>query len=376
MCDMFQIQFTAVTLMLLLTLTLVALRHHRTTHNKVVNRSRWLMAGGTAMLAVQFLLQLVFHFRDMGVTQAVMVNLLFFIPCSWLFSLSVLCLQRQGNIRRREWWAGILTWLIVAALLAGACLYSGKPLLTKCVEMTMAEMLASVLYAVMQLYYTYIQMNELRRMHRTLDAFYDLSQDNLLGWMERSIVVLGLMALAVPLLIFNTGLPLAIYALSFFVGIYYLVISFVCYVVSNAEQQMLEAERNETEDELTNRKVQANMPADGLDHIAKAIENWVSGGGHLHSGITIQTAATEMGIPRYLLSAWLKTTPQELFSPWLTELRIEEAKRQMAAHPEWSNDSIAQACGFASRTYFQNVFHKQTGMTPTEFLKKEKLGRQ
>ena len=372
---MFQIQFTAVTLMLLLTLTLVALRPHRTTHNKVVNRSRWLMAGGTAMLAVQFLLQLLFHFRDMGVTQAVMVNLLFFVPCSWLFCLSVLCLQRQGNIRRREWWVGILTWLMVVGLIVGACLYSGKPLLTESVEMTIAEMLASVFYAAMQLYYTYIEMNELRRMHRTLDAFYDRSRDNLLDWMERSVVVLGMMALTVPLLIFNTGLPLAIYALFFFVGIYYLVISFVCYVVSNAAQQMVEAERNETEDELTNSKAQADMPADGLNHIGKSVETWVSGGGHLHSGITIQTAATEMGIPRYLLSAWLKTTPQELFSPWLTELRIEEAKRQMAAHPEWSNDAIAQACGFGSRTYFQNVFHKQTGMTPTEFLKKQKLRR-
>lgn len=75
-----------------------------------------------------------------------------------------------------------------------------------------------------------------------------------------------------------------------------------------------------------------------------------------------------MKLPRYQLSAWLKTTEQELFSPWLTYLRVEEAKKQMKAHPEWSNDIIAEHCGFASRSYFQTVFRKNTGMTPMQFV--------
>jgi NAD-dependent dihydropyrimidine dehydrogenase PreA subunit len=50
-------------------------------------------------------------------------------------------------------------------------------------------------------------------------------------------------------------------------------------------------------------------------------------------------------------------------------LRIEEAKQLLAEHPDWSNDNIALACGFSSRSYFQNVFRKQTGMTPAQFAK-------
>jgi len=38
------------------------------------------------------------------------------------------------------------------------------------------------------------------------------------------------------------------------------------------------------------------------------------------------------------------------------------------AHPEWSNDVIAERCGFGSRSYFQTVFRKYTGMTPTGYL--------
>ena len=54
-------------------------------------------------------------------------------------------------------------------------------------------------------------------------------------------------------------------------------------------------------------------------------------------------------------------------------LLIEEAKRQMLNHPEWSNDVIAEQCGFGSRSYFQTVFKKQTGMTPSEFIKQNKI---
>lgn len=58
---------------------------------------------------------------------------------------------------------------------------------------------------------------------------------------------------------------------------------------------------------------------------------------------------------------------QSMFNPWLTSLRIDEAKRLLREHPDWSNDTIAQLCGFSSRSYFQNVFRKQTGITPAQF---------
>ena len=104
------------------------------------------------------------------------------------------------------------------------------------------------------------------------------------------------------------------------------------------------------------------------NRIDAIVNRWIEAGNHLRSGITIQIAADEMKIPRYQFSAWLKNTEQELFSPWLTYLRVEEAKRQMLAHPDWSNDNIAEHCGFGSRSYFQTVFRKNTGMTPMEFV--------
>ena len=105
--------------------------------------------------------------------------------------------------------------------------------------------------------------------------------------------------------------------------------------------------------------------------VEKAVSQWLEAGGYLRNGITVQQAADEMHVPRYQLTAWLKTTEHEQFSHWLTQLRIEEAKRQMLTHPEWSNDTIAEHCGFGSRSYFQTVFRKQTGMTPVQFMEKQ-----
>ena len=71
---MTEMQFSAMVLMSLLAVTLIVLLPRRVMTEPVLNRSRWLMVGGTALVAVQFLLQYTFGFRQMGVTQAVMVN--------------------------------------------------------------------------------------------------------------------------------------------------------------------------------------------------------------------------------------------------------------------------------------------------------------
>ena len=82
-------------------------------------------------------------------------------------------------------------------------------------------------------------------------------------------------------------------------------------------------------------------------------------------------AAEAIGVPRYQLSAWLHTEPDRTYASWMTALRLAEAQRVMRAHPEWSNETVAQYCGFADRTYFQRIFKKHLGMTPAQFLEQD-----
>ncbi|MBR4132401.1 MAG: glycoside hydrolase family 13 protein, partial [Oscillospiraceae bacterium] len=48
-------------------------------------------------MALQFVLQLVLGLRQMGVAQAVMLNLFMFVPATWLLNLGVLYLQHKGQ---------------------------------------------------------------------------------------------------------------------------------------------------------------------------------------------------------------------------------------------------------------------------------------
>lgn len=335
--------------------------------SKVYSRSRWLMTAGTAMLPIQFVLQYTLHFRQMGVTQAVLVNLLFFIPSAILISLAIIYLLRQGRIKCHEWLVGIVTYLLVLTMLVWAVMTDGQPLLSDTLELRRAEMASAVIYLLMQIYYGILDILELRRIKRALQGYYDQEKEDVIHWMCNSVIMLLFSGVLAPIAIFWSGMWLILYSATLFFTIFYCSISFYSYGVDNARQRALsDAEENAEEVGLNDEAATVMDEADRL-HVEQAVNRWVAQGGYLKSGITIQTVVNEMKIPRYQLTAWLKTTDWELFNPWLTHLRLEEAKRQIVEHPDWSNDTIADNCGFSSRSYFQTVFRKQTGMTPAQF---------
>lgn len=368
-------QFAALVVLTLLTFTIVLLPR-RVAVADIPFRSRWLIAGGTGVLALHFLLQLLLGLRAKGVTEAILLNLFMFVPAAWLLSVGVLFLQRRGEVKRRDWLVGPICWGIVTILLALAYFLSDEPELSEMRKLHVAELLASVVYLGMQCHYTFFHFSELKRMHRALDNYYDRDMSELILSMERAMEVLALFALMVPVVIYDSGLFLIVFGILFLCGIFYFVMSYVYYVVSSNWRQVMEAEQHDDEAEVeeaaepVEKQRVPEMNEDDRRRIEAAVNRWLEKGGHLKSGITIQAAADEMHIPRYQLSAWLKTTDQELFNPWLTHKRIENAKRLITEHPDWSNDIVAEQCGFGSRSYFQTVFHKQTGMTPARFLER------
>ena len=362
-----QMQFSAVVLMTLLTLALIFLLPKWSSWDPAINRARRLMTCSTGLLALHFILQLTLHLRARGVTQAVMLNLLMFVPCSFLFYLSLVSLFRRGKFFRHDWLPGLVTWLIVIGMLVTAHIMDGESWLAGSAEMHWAEIGCSIMYVLIQIHFTYLNFREIRRIRRELKDYYDQDRTDMLRWMKNSILVLAMLAVTVPVFIYVNGWPLAVYGILFFASIFYLVFSFVCYAVSNNSRMVFEAEHNAAEAEA-HEKSEPTMNTTDQKRLEEAVKLWIANGKHLRNGLTVQQAADEMHVPRYQLTSWLKTTEQEQFSSWLTRLRIEEAKHLMQLHPEWSNDAIAEHCGFGSRTYFQTVFRKYTGITPTAFI--------
>jgi len=364
-----EMQFTAVILMALLTLKLLLLPS-KAIVSPVMRRAWWLMVVGIAIIGVQFLLQYIFGLRAMGVTQAVMLNLAMFIPSSWLLALSLICLQRQGFISRSDQYMGLLTWLVSLSLMAYAALNDGQPLLAGSEAMREAEIAASVLYMAMMVFYLCHHFKNFRFLVHALKNYYDEDLESQLRWMRVSAIMLPIMGLMVPLMIFTDGLWLFFFGLIMFLFIFFLVDSFFNYVVSTAPAKVREAEEHEDDDlKEQDENPHISQQQASMHRVEVAMGQWLAKGGHLKSGLKLPTVAEELGVPRYLLTAWLRS--QDLkYADWMTNLRVEEAKLMLSEHPDWSNEYVAQHCGFTDRTYFQRKFKAKTGQSPSDYQSK------
>lgn len=354
-----EMQFSAIVMMVMMCSVLIAQMPEQVKHDKVCNRSRWLMVGALSLIGAQFVVQYLTQLRAMGITQAVLVNLAFFVPASSLMNLTILNLQRQGRLTvfERLIWLGIS--LVVIACLAIAVATDGHPMAQLSDRVLKTEICMSVVYAAMQIYYCVLQFREIRRMQAVVEDYYDRERQGLTRWMKHAIGVNGLLAVFVPLLIFGPNPLIVIFSLSFFWGIFMMWFSFTRYFTSNAMSRVREAE------ESANTTTATPAP-EVMQHISSAVDHWLAKGGHLKAGITSPVAAEAMNIPRYQLTAWVKATGHKSFTRWITALRIEEAKSVLQQHPDWTNEAVADHCGF-NRTHFQKIFKQETGVAPSEY---------
>ena len=389
------VQFAAVVVLTLLLMKLLLLPA-KVGMNRMVDTARWLMIAGIAMLDLQFLLQYVLGLRAMGVTQAVLINLVLFIPSSWVLSLTVSYMQGRTRLSRMDKWSGGVVWLVGCAALAVAAAIDGQPLFSDTPELHWTEVAVAALYLIMQIYYSARHFKNLIAMRRSLQNYYDSDVDGMLLWMQLSIIVLIVLALMVPMLIFVESNWLGIFGILFFAGIFYFVDSFCFYVVSSTPKMVEKAEESEelppdssllpgsSEDsapsvdspapesaeagscapQVESRRSVTIHPSPRVD---SAVGQWIANNGFCQSGLTMPVAAEAIGVPRYLFAAWLKEKGCT-YSAWMADLRIEEAKRVIKEHPEWNNESIATHCGFNDRTYFQKKFKEKTGLSPAEYL--------
>lgn len=349
----------------MMAIALITLLPPNVKEDGAANRSRWMITAGLLLLSAQFLLQYIFGFRQTGITQAVMLNLVILVPVSALLALSIQNLQQQGSVGKVSMWIGIPTWLIVITIVGIALLTDNNTQKGDSPHLVWAEALASSIFGLMQIYYARNITNELKRMKQVLDDYFDYQQDGLLRWMQVSIVAMTIIALTAPFCIFLPPQWLVVFVSLVLCSISYMWFCFVRYVMTSAASRMREAERSE-KDEINHRQTTVNQS--DMQHIGQAVEQWVSHGYHLKNGIRRDDAAKEMGVPSRQLSAWVKTSGYDSYSKWITTLRIEEAKHLLSEHPDWSIEAIADQCGI-SRTHFYKVFKEETNLLPAEFIK-------
>jgi len=90
---------------------------------------------------------------------------------------------------------------------------------------------------------------------------------------------------------------------------------------------------------------------------------------HLHSKLTVQEIAGELGVhPNYLSSTFRKSTGVSLYQ-YILEEKVSLVKN-LLAYSDYSFSEIASTLGFSSQSHLGSVFKQSTGMTLMEFRKR------
>ena len=228
--------------------------------------------------------------------------------------------------------------------------------------MRQAEIIASIFYLLMMAFYLWHHFKNVRFLLRALKNYYDEDLGIQLRWMRVSVVMLPIAGLMVPLMRFSGGMLLFCFGLVMYVFLFFLVDSFFSYVLSTAPAKVHEAEE-EVEQEYKQSISPDSLP---MQRVENAVRQWTEKGGHLRNGLKLPTVAEELGVPRYLLTSWLRNQNRK-YADWMTDLRVEEAMRLLSEHPDWSNEYVAQHCGFTDRSYFQRKFKAKTGQSPSDY---------
>ena len=106
-----------------------------------------------------------------------------------------------------------------------------------------------------------------------------------------------------------------------------------------------------------------NAGREGARDIREAL-SYISG--HYSEPITLQDAADKVHLSTAYFSRRFRDVCGVTFKEYLTNVRVEEAKR-LLRNTDYSLLDIAIATGFDNQSYFTKVFRKYTGLTPKQF---------
>ena len=126
-----------------------------------------------------------------------------------------------------------------------------------------------------------------------------------------------------------------------------------------------EEEKAEREEVAATSRTKKPYKEDFRDILRPRIAVWVKAKAYTHEQFTLEELASSLYTNKTYLSTFIKDEYDMNFSGWVTNLRIDEAKRIMTKNPEKKLQEVAFECGFSSLTYFSSVFSKSEGISPS-----------
>lgn len=99
------------------------------------------------------------------------------------------------------------------------------------------------------------------------------------------------------------------------------------------------------------------------------LEQWIKDKGYLNTEKAVADIAAQNDMTVEQLQRYFRQVVGEEFRTWRVRRRIEEAKRIMAEHPEYSTTQIGKMSGFNDRSFFYQQFLRFTGISVATYRK-------
>ena len=362
MDSLFLLQF-ACFIFMLINAFFVALSHlHVRWENKRYERSRWMIVVALIGLAIQYAVQMVFGFRAMHDDLGAVVNILIYTPCFSLISMGIYNIETtRANLRKMILMCSGIYAAIIVVFCVGISLHHS-------LYIREGLYLMLTLFCISVFYCIYMIIQEMIRRKNMLETMAATDLLSYVRYSRASVIILWLAVLAMPVAIFSTTLlyivgPAVLLALLFF--------NLTFIALGNSyipTEELLDKEENSQQyGGAEKKKPLQQLPEERRNFIQNSLDQWCMDLGYKDCNVNMLTLSRTLCISKNELSLFFDQCLHSNFRIWLSEIRLNAAKKMMLECPDYSNDIISAECGFSCRTHLYRIFKTKEGCSPTEW---------
>lgn len=367
-------QSCAMTVMAVMALFLFASRFFQSHTTLNYEKSRWLLFTAMLLAVVHYLLQIFLGFRAASDELGALVNMLFYTPAVYLVSYASLRMVSDRKHKRLYMLVGFVSVaLILVCFVVGYIYY-------RSLNMPLALRAMAVVFYISVFYYAFYPLHELFRVKQLVENETGGDIRQFYIYMRVGMAVLFVICITVPFVIFSLKI-LSIFGPIILVLLVVYVLSFISFgfnltPVSDIIDEELDDDnaKPNSEEEVTEEASAptATLTEQQCKQIRTSIERWRKAQGYSQPDVNSTNLAAKLRVPKRQLILYLSVYEGKTFRVWLSELRIEEAKRMLIEDENYKLETIAYACGFSHRNYLQNRFKAITGFTPRKWQENQK----
>ena len=359
MDSLFLLQF-ACFIFMLINAFIVALSHlHVRWENKRYERSRWMIVAALIGLAIQYVLQMTFGFRAMHDNLGAVINILLYTPCFSLISIGIYNIETtRANLRKMILICSGIYAAIIVVFCVGICLHHS-------LYIREGLYLMLTLFCVSVFYCIYMIIQEMIRRKNMLETMAATDLLPYVRYSRASVIILWLAVLAMPVAIFSTTLlyivgPAVLLALLFF--------NLTFIALGNSyipTEELLDKEEESQRCGGAKEKPLQQLSEERRNFIQNSLDQWCMDLGYKDCNVNMLTLSRTLCISKNELSLFFDQCLHSNFRIWLSEIRLNAAKKMMLEYPDYSNDIISAECGFSCRTHLYRIFKTKEGCSPT-----------